>query len=113
MPERDPVPYCGTFIHELVHLMHFAIEDLPGGQEFNSRLQELYQAARTAGLWRGHYAETDSVEYWAEVVRVWLQESMPPSLAPYYPTLADYDPEAAKLVEEVLDGATIPAACKP
>ena len=113
VPERDPVPHCGTFIHELAHLIHFAIEDLPGGPAFNTRLQGLYQAARTAGRWRGLYASTNYKEYWAEAVRIWLHESMPPSLAPYHPTLADYDPEAAKLVEEVFGDATVPAACKP
>ena len=113
VPERDPVPHCGTFIHELAHLIHFAIEDLPGGEAFNTRLLGLYQAARTAGRWRGLYASTNYVEYWAEAVRIWLHESMPSSLAPYHPTLADYDPEVAKLVEEVFGEATVPAACKP
>ena len=113
VPERDPVPHCGTFIHELAHLIHFAIEDLPGGQAFNTRLQGLYQAAMTAGRWRDLYASTNYKEYWAESVRIWLHESMPSSLAPYHPTLADYDPEAAKLVEEVFGEATVPTACKP
>ena len=39
---------------------------------------------------------------------------MPPTLVANYPTLEDYDPEAAKLVEEVFgDSATVPASCKP
>ena len=51
--------------------------------------------------------------YWAETVKYWFWESLPPSLAANYPKLADYDPDAAKLVEEVLGDATVPPYCKP
>ena len=60
------------------------------------------------------YALTNAKEYWAEMVLFWLWESLPPELAPYYSDLADYDPGAARLVEEVFDeDATVPAECKP
>ena len=106
-------PYCRTVIHEIAHTVQFAIEEQPGGAEFSSRLQAAYQAAYNAGLWRGQYAATDSREYWAEAVRLWFWESLPPSLAASGTKLADYDPEIAMLVVEALDGATVPAACKP
>ena len=114
MPAVDRVPHCGTFIHELAHLIHFALEDQAGGDAFDARLESAYRAARAAGRWRGMYASTEPVEYWAEMVVFWLWESLPPSLAPYYSDLADYDPAAAALVEEVLDeDATVPAECMP
>ena len=106
-------PYCRTVIHEIGHMVQFAIEEQPGGAEFSSRLQAAYQAAYNAGLWRGQYAATDSREYWAEAVRLWFWESLPPSLAASGTKLADYDPEIAMLVVEALDGATVPAACQP
>ena len=70
----------------------------------------MYQSALNDGLWAGRYASTNAVEYWAETVLYWLW-----SYVPYtgYATLADYDPEIAKLIEEELGGATVPAACKP
>ena len=106
--------HCGTFIHEIAHLIHFALEEQADGETFNSRLHAAYQSALNAGLWEGHYASSDSSEYWAEMVQFWFQKSLPPPLTGNYPTLADYDAEAAKLVEEVFgDSATVPAACKP
>ena len=113
MPERDPIPHCGTFIHEFGQI-HYALEEQAGGEAFNARLQAAYQAARAAGRWRGLYAATSAKEYWAEMARIWLHEALPPSLAPYYSDLAAYDPAAAALVEEVFDeDATVPASCMP
>ena len=106
-------PYCGTVIHEIAHLVQNAIEEQPGGTEFNSRLQAAYQAALNAGRWQGLYARTNTEEYWAEAVKFWFWESLPPSLAASGTKLADYDPEIAMLVVEALDGAIVPAACKP
>ncbi len=114
IPATDPIPHCGTFIHELGHLIHYALGEQAGGEAFNARLRSAYQAAKAAGRWRGMYAMTNVREYWAEMVRIWLWEALPPSLAPYYSDLADYDSEAAALVEEVLDeDATVPASCMP
>ena len=38
---------------------------------------------------------------------------MPISLIATYPTLSDYDPDVAELVEEVFGAATVPEDCKP
>ena len=105
--------HCGTFIREFASLIYFASRELRDGDEFNSRLRAVYQAALDAGLWKGRYASTSVEDYWAETVKYWLWESLPPSLAANYPKLADYDPEAALLVEEVLGDATVPPYCKP
>ena len=114
MPGEDPIPHCGTFIHELGHLIHYALEEQTGGDAFNARLRDAYRAAQAAGRWRGMYAMTNVKEYWAEMVKFRLWESLPPSLEPYFSDLADYDSQAAALVEEVLDDtAAVPAECKP
>ena len=84
--------HCGTFIHELGHLIHFALEEQADGETFNSRLHAAYQSALNAGLWEGHYASTKASEYWAEIVTFWFQESLPYPLNAIYSELADYDP---------------------
>jgi len=103
-------PNCGNFIHEFAHVIHYALEEQAGGPAFNARLLSLYQSALNNGRWAGRYASTNAVEYWAETVKYWLW-----GYSPYtgYATLADYDPEIARLIEEELGGATVPAACKP
>ena len=107
-------PNCDTFIHEFGHLVHYAIEEQANAQTFNTRLRALYQDALNAGRWAGLYASSNYREYWAEMVQFWFQEAMPPPLNASYSKLADYDPEAAKLVEEVFgSGAGVPATCKP
>ena len=106
-------PHCDTFIRGLAYLIDFAIDRQTEGPAFNSRLRALYQAASRNGLWPDLSASTDAEEYWAETVKYWLWEYMPPSLAASYPTVADHDPEIVNLIEETLGEATIPSACKP
>ena len=107
---RADDPDCDNFIHEFAHVIHYALEDQAGGPAFNTRLQSLYQSALNAGLWKGMYASSNALEYWAETVKYWLW-----GYSPYtgYATLADYDPEIVELIEEELGGASVPAACKP
>ena len=107
-------PNCNTFIHELGHLVHYAIEEQTDGQQFNTRLHALYQSALIAGRWTGLYASSNSSEYWAEMVQFWFQGAMPYPLNASYSKLEEYDPEVAMLVEEVFGSdATVPATCKP
>lgn len=103
-------PRCDNLIHEFAHMIHFALEEQAGGPAFNARLLGLYQSALNAGLWEGRYASVNAVEYLAETVKYWLW-----GYSPFtgYATLADYDPEIVKLIEEELAGAAVPAACKP
>ena len=110
--ENDP--NCGDFLQEFAHLVRQALEVQPEGQEFRSQLESVYQAALDAGLWRGRLASTGAEAYWAETVKFWFWETLPPSLAADYPVLEDYDPGAAKLIEEALgEEATVPSDCKP
>ena len=106
-------PNCNTLIHELGHAVHYAIDEQAGAADFNARLEAAYQAALNAGRWQGLYASRNYREYWAEAVQFWFQETMPISLIATYPTLSDYDPDVAELVEEVFGAATVPEDCKP
>ena len=117
VPDSDPK--CRAIIvHEIAHLVDFVFrEDLqPGGQAFASRLEAAYRAAKKAGLWTGKYANKNVEEYWAETVTFWL---LPSEFAKHKPAgsdskkLADYDPAAAKLIEEVFGAAALPSFCAP
>ena len=110
VPEHDY--YCGLFVHEFAHLVHFAIEEQLNSGEYISRLIDAYNAAMNAGLWQGEYASTNTEEYFAEIVKFWLWGSLPESLASNNFELEDYDPEAARLVKEVFGEATVPWYCK-
>ena len=63
----------------------------------------------TAGLWNDEYASTNIAEYWAETVTFWFEERVVANQL----KLADYDPAAARLIEEVFgEGTTVPSDCK-
>ncbi len=111
VPEHDY--YCGLFVHEFAHLVHFAIEEQLNSGEYISRLTDAYNAAMNAGLWQAEYASTNTEEYFAEIVKFWLWGSLPESLVSNNTKLEDYDPEAAKLVNELFGEATVPWYCKP
>ena len=90
MPEVDE--NCYVFLHEFAHLIHFVLEELPGGDTFNLRLEATYQAALTAGLWDDEYASTNTKEYWAETVTFWFQESVRHASVASSLELEDHDP---------------------
>ena len=58
-------------VHEFAHSIHL-IGILQVHPEINDRLQELLDNARTKGLWKNTYAETDKEEYFAEGVQDWF-----------------------------------------
>ncbi|MYJ76963.1 MAG: hypothetical protein F4047_02115, partial [Caldilineaceae bacterium SB0670_bin_27] len=103
---------CYIRIHEFAHTIHSAIEYRPNGHEFNSRLQAQYEASLNAGLWSGQYAATDIYEFWAEIVTFWFLGMVFDYFNPLHYSLESYDPEAAKLVEEVFGKASVPAYCR-
>ena len=105
--------YCFTLIHEFSHVIHYTIGELSGGNQFNLRLQALYDAALEADLWDGDWASRNVREYWAQVVTYWFQEFLDSPSVSGNLKLENHDPEAAKLVEEVFGDATVPSYCKP
>ena len=110
VPETET--YCSTFLHEFAHLVQYALEDQADGEEFIAKLQSLYDAALTAGLWKNRYASTNYREYWAEIVKFRFEERVVVTQGTTQLKLEDYDSEAAKLVEEVFGDATVPSDCK-
>lgn len=106
-------PDCDHFLQEFAHLIRHAVEEQPEGEAFRLRLENVYQAAMEEGLWRGGSASAGAESYWAETVKYWFWEELPGSTAADSSELADYDPEAALLIEEVLGVAYVPETCKP
>ena len=111
VPEDDET--CNLIIHGLASLVRSGIEAQPDGNAFRTRLDELFEAAMSAGLWQGLDVSGSVSDYWAEAVRFWIQETLPDSLDANGSKLEDYDPEVAKLVEETFGEATVPSDCKP
>ncbi len=104
---------CDLFIREGARLILHGISAQDGGDEFNAQLESLHAAAREAGLWQSLLAMESAEDYWAETVRFWFQGTLPESLAANDLVLNDYDPEVAKLIEEVFGEASVPSFCKP
>ena len=102
-----------VLIHEVAHLVEDALRLQPGSEEFLTRLESAYRSAILRGRWQERYASTDLLEYWAEAVRAWFTPSeFAGWLGPGYQKLADYDPIAAALVEDVFGNAPPISFCE-
>ena len=115
------LPYCNViFVHEFAHLVDYTLSyQLPGttvfDPTFDSRVESAYSAAISAGLYQDAYAATHPREYWAEAVTFWFLPDMLTGLVrtpAHVSKLAHYDPQAARLVEEVFGDAALPD-CNP
>jgi hypothetical protein len=100
----DPYSTENILIHEFSHTIHsHGLADLI--PDFDARLQNAYDNARKAGLWKGTYAATNAAEYWAEAAQSWFDNNRKnDELHNDIDTrekLKAYDPEVAKLCREV------------
>jgi hypothetical protein len=102
-------------IHELAHNIHtrgMANVD----STFDRRLEATYDAAMKAGLWKGAYASTDRLEYFAEGVQAWFDNNRENDNVHNHVNtraeLLDYDPALAELCREVF-GDTVLKYTKP
>ena len=103
---------CDILIHELAHLVQFAVEKQAGGDAFNARLRALYQTASETGLWEDDYAAANYLEYWAVTVTSWFEQEITSTVAPPGTKLEDHDPAVAQLIVEVFGAdASVPPAC--
>jgi len=76
--EENLLGYPGTryygeniFVHEFSHaIMGIAIR--AADSDLFERIQGAYKAAMAKGLYKGHYAETNANEYWAEGAQWWF-----------------------------------------
>jgi cyclophilin family peptidyl-prolyl cis-trans isomerase len=100
----DPYSSENICIHEFAHAIHemgmSRIEPT-----FDKRLRAAFQAAMDGGLWKGTYAATNPMEYWAEGAQSWFDNNREnDSLHNHVNTraeLKEYDPALAKLCAEV------------
>ena len=67
----DPYFRENVFIHEFAHVIHERGLNRVD-ETFDGRVLESFERARRAGLWRGTYAGTNRMEYWAEGVQSWF-----------------------------------------
>jgi cyclophilin family peptidyl-prolyl cis-trans isomerase len=100
----DPYSTENILIHEFSHAIHemgMSVID----PTFDKRLRAAFQHAKETNLWKGTYAGTNPHEYWAEGAQSWFDNNREnDALHNHVNTrakLKEYDPELAKLCEEV------------
>lgn len=100
----DPYSTENILIHEFAHAVEgYGLRAVD--PSFGKRLRTAYDAAIGRGLWKGTYAGQNRGEYWAEGVQDWFDNNRQnDSLHNPVNTraeLREYDPELAKLCQEV------------
>ena len=100
----DPYETENILIHEFAHAIHeMGLNTLD--HTFQERLEDIFAKAIKKGLWKGTYAATNEMEYWAEGVQSWYgsnrQNDFEHNHVNTRKELQDYDPALAKLIEEV------------
>jgi hypothetical protein len=101
-------------IHEFAHTIHgvgMKALDQEGAETFDERLKKLHERATSRGLWAKTYAATNHSEYWAEGVQSYFDCNLRADPADGVHNavrtreeLAEYDPELARLIDEVFAG---------
>ena len=100
-----------VLIHEFGHALEWALEELQPESDFKYNLVKTYRNARTAGLWGGMYANTDSSEYWAEMLRYSLQTKVF-RREMGLDALSDYDSQGADFIQQHLGQPELPSFCQ-
>jgi len=100
----DPYETENILIHEFAHAIHeMGLNALD--PTFQERLEDIFAKAIEKGLWKGTYAATNEMEYWAEGVQSWYgsnrQNDFEHNHVNTRKELQAYDPALAKLIEEV------------
>ncbi len=101
-------------IHEFAHLIHMCgIAEVE--PDFNSRLEALYQKAKSQGLWANTYAMSNKEEYFAEMVQSFFNcnrwSEQPNGVhchANRRHKLRQYDPDGYNLLTEYFSEIEIP-----
>jgi dipeptidyl-peptidase-4 len=111
----DPYSTENILIHELAHNIHLrGMANVDPG--FDARVKAAYDAAKTAGLWRGKYASVNHHEYFAEGVQSWFDDNRENDHDHNHVNtraeLLEYDPGLAALCREVF-GDTVLKYTKP
>ena len=100
----DPYREENILIHEFAHAIHeMGMNTVDPG--FDGRLAVAYAGAMKAGLWKGKYAATNRMEYWAEGVQSWFDTNRvndhDHNHVHLRGQLKEYDPALAALIAEV------------
>ena len=99
-------PYSGEniLIHEFAHAIHERGLNTTD-PTFDVRLQMTFDQAIQSGKWKGAYASTNRMEYWAEGVQSWFdtnrQNDNEHNRVNTRAEIKQYDPRLATLLEEV------------
>ena len=100
----DPYSTENILIHEFGHGIH-GVGLAAVDPTFGPRLRKAYAEAKAKGLWKGTYAGSNVGEYWAEGVQSWFdtnrQNDSQHNHVDTRDELKSYDPELAKLCNEV------------
>lgn len=102
--DGDPYSTENILIHELAHNIHLrGMNNVDA--TFDGRVRDAYQAAMSAGLWKGKYASVNHHEYFAEGVQSWFDNNREDDHDHNHVNtrkeLIDYDLGLATLCEEV------------
>ncbi|MCK4998503.1 MAG: hypothetical protein KAS23_03175, partial [Anaerohalosphaera sp.] len=100
----DPYIDENILIHEFAHVIHMMginyMDDT-----FDQRLKKVYQQAIDKGLWKGTYAISNHIEYFAEGTQSWFdnnrQNDKEHNHVNTRKELIAYDPGLAKILREV------------
>ncbi len=106
----DPYPTENILIHELAHNIHLrGMNNVD--PTFDSRLRAVYDAAMTAGLWKGKYPSVNHHEYFAEGVQSWFDNNRENDHDHNHVNtreeLIAYDPGLAAMCREVFGDTTL------
>ncbi|GIW87162.1 MAG: hypothetical protein KatS3mg108_1486 [Isosphaeraceae bacterium] len=100
----DPYSTENILIHEFAHSIHLN-GMRTADPTFQGRLEQAFEAAKAAGLWKNTYAMTDVSEYFAEGVQSWFdtnrQNDAQHNHVDTREELQAYDPALAALCAEV------------
>ncbi|MDP2341167.1 MAG: hypothetical protein Q8O67_09425 [Deltaproteobacteria bacterium] len=107
-----------VLVHELAHTVQLVGLDAVD-PTFSPRLEDAFEAAMGAGLWRSTYATTDALEYFAVATQSVFEVigDRDPADGVRGPIntraeLAAYDPGVYALVDEAFPGATLDWRCR-
>jgi hypothetical protein len=102
--DGDPYATESILVHEFSHAVH-EMGVARVDPTFDTRLEKVYRAAMSEGLWKDTYAATNRMEYWAEGAQSWFDTNRQnDALHGHVDTRAEvreYDPRLAALLEEV------------
>lgn len=100
----DPYPNENVLIHEFAHSIHLTGLNIMD-ETFDARLTKIYQQAVDRGLWKGTYAGSNKLEYFAMGTQSWFHANREnDDHHNHVNTRAEliaYDPDLAKLVREI------------